>query len=174
MTTVSVWTFPTAPGAEDALRTLERLQTRRRIAVEDAAVVVWPDDRRRPQTYQAGAADGGAALTGAFWGLVFGVLFLLPLVGVPDDAVPTAGLARVGLPDGFLGRVRDRIAPGTSALFLLTDVAALDGVREALDGRCSDVLRRDLAPEEEHGLRFAFDTDDEPGPVPVSRPGSGS
>ncbi len=47
-------------------------------------MVVWPPGTRRPRTYQAGPAPGPAALSGAFWGLLFGQLFLLPLVGALD------------------------------------------------------------------------------------------
>ena len=39
MNTLSVWTFTSPGGAAQALRGIERLQTRRRLTVEDAAVV---------------------------------------------------------------------------------------------------------------------------------------
>ena len=161
MATMSVWTFASAPGAEEALHSLERLQTLGAIVIEDASVVVWASAQRRPQTYQAGTVDGGGALCGAFWGLVFSVLFLLPHLGgtAEGDGGVVAGLARVGLPDEFLGRVRARVAPGTSALFLLTAAAELGPLRAALDGRYADVLLSVLAQQEERVLRLAFAAD---------------
>ncbi|GAY12952.1 DUF1269 domain-containing protein [Pseudonocardia sp. N23] len=157
MTTVSIWTFDTPAGAEVALRTLERLQNRRRLVIDDAAVVVWPADVRRPRTYQAGTAMGTAALSGAFWGLLFGLVFLLPLAGTPDGAT---GLARVGLSDELLAQLRDRIAAGTSALFLLSGGAVLDDVREALAGLHTDLLVTTLDHTQDKALYSAFATDD--------------
>ena len=46
MATVSVWTFASEPGAEEALHSLERLQTLGAIAIEDAsggATASWFD-----------------------------------------------------------------------------------------------------------------------------------
>ena len=73
MDTLSVWTFGAPDGAELALRQVERLQLRRAIAVADAAVVAWPAGATRPRTYQVGSVQGTVALSGAFWGLVFGL-----------------------------------------------------------------------------------------------------
>jgi uncharacterized membrane protein len=153
--TLSVWRFDTPDGAEAALRTLERLQNQRRVTVDDASVVAWPTGNDRPRTYQAGTAAGTAALSGAFWGLLFGVVFLLPLAGVtagPD------GLFRVGLSDEFLRQVRDRITPGTSALFLLTHDAAVDRIRETFAD--AEPLISTLDRDQEAALLRAFDADD--------------
>src|ERR1700761_7722821 len=117
--TLSVWTFGTADGAAGALRVIERLQTRRRLSIEDAAVVTWPAGKYRPYSYQAGTIDGTAALSGAFWGLLFGLLFLLPLADPAGAASRPAGLARAGLPDDLLRQLRGTVTAGTSALFLL-------------------------------------------------------
>ena len=105
MNTFSVWTFDHPDGAAGALRVIERLQTRRRLAIDDAAVVSWPAGKHRPYSYQAGTIDGTAALSGAFWGLLFGSLFLVPLAdpGPEPTPAPPAGLARAGLPEDLLG-----------------------------------------------------------------------
>jgi uncharacterized membrane protein len=157
MNTLSIWRFDTTDGAEAALRPLERLQNRRLITIDDAAVVAWASGARRPRTYQAGTAAGTVAVSGAFWGLLFGTVFLLPLAGVAVDA--TAGLSRVGLSDAFLQRVRDRITPATSGLFLLSQDAVLDRIREAFASRQADLLVISLSREQEHALRQAFEAD---------------
>ena len=105
-----------------------------------------------------GSADGTRELSGAFWGLLFGLLFLLPLAGVAEGA---AVLTRLGLSDGFLARARDRIIAGTSALFLLTDGAALDRVREAFAGTHTDLLISRFDREQVAALRRAFDADND-------------
>jgi uncharacterized membrane protein len=162
MNTLSSWRFTTPEGAETALRTLERLQHRRRVVVEDAAVVVWPTGARRPRSYQVGTAAGTAALAGAFWGLLVGVVFLLPLAADATGATdPAAGLSRVGLPDEFLRQLRDRITPGTSALFLLSRRGELDPLREAFADTHADLLTSDLDREQDAALRRAFDAEDD-------------
>jgi uncharacterized membrane protein len=156
--TVSIWRFDSSDGAEVALRALERLQTRRLVAIDDAAVVVWNPGSRRPNAYQVGTAAGTSALSGAFWGLLFGLLFLLPLAGV-DDGDPV--LARFGLTDEVLARLRDRITAGTSALFLLADRAAVDRIREGFAGASADLVVGTLDREQEAALLRAFDADDD-------------
>jgi len=165
MTTLSTWRFATAEGAEAALRTLERLQYRQWVTVEDVAVVAWPAGAGRPRSYQVGNAAGSAALSGAFWGLLFGLVFLLPLAGSAADAAsgerdPAADLSRVGFPEEFLQRLRDRIAPGTSALFLLSTEDQLDRLREAFTGTEADLLVSELDRQQDAALRRAFDADD--------------
>lgn len=156
MDTLVVWGFDTSEGAESALRSVERLQTRRLAAIDDAAVVVWETDARRPHGYQVGTADGTAALSGAFWGLLFGQSLLLPLAGGQATA---DALSRIGLPDPFLAAVRDRVTPGTSALFVVADAAAVEVLDAALTDR-ADRLVRTLPPTHEAALRRAFGADD--------------
>jgi uncharacterized membrane protein len=156
MTTLSIWTFATDAGAEAALRPLERHQHQRLLHVDDVAVVAWAPDAVRPRTYQVGTAAGTAALSGAFWGLLFGTVFLLPLSGGPATS---AGLAHVGLSDGFLGRVRDRIVPGASALFLFTDDTVPDRIRELFADAHTDLLVSTLDHSQEDALTRAFAAD---------------
>ena len=155
MDTVSIWRFDTSDAAEVALGVLDRLQTRRLVTVDDVAVVVWPSGRLRPHGYQVGAI-GATALSGAFWGLLFGLLFLLPLAGVGNEP-GRAVLARVGLADDFLADVRGRVTAGTSALFLVTDGAAVDRIRDAFAG--AELLVSSLDREQQAALRRAFDAD---------------
>jgi uncharacterized membrane protein len=70
--TVGIWRFDTAEGVESALCTVERLQTRRLVTIDDAAVIVWRAGARRPHGYQVGTAAGTTTLSGAFWWLLFG------------------------------------------------------------------------------------------------------
>ena len=159
MSTLSVWTFDGPDGAARALRVVERLQTRRRLAIEDAAVVSWPAGQHRPYSYQAGTIDGTAALSGAFWGLLFGSLFLVPLAH-PAGGTPSAGLARTGLPDDLLRQLRATITAGTSALFVLAGTAALDTINEDAGGSQGELLVTPLDTEHEQVLRRVFGADD--------------
>jgi uncharacterized membrane protein len=161
VSTVSVWNFDVAGGAASGLRLLERLQNRGRLAINDSAVAEWPPENRRPMTYQVGAVSGDAMLSGAFWGLLFGVLFLAPLAGLTGPIWPPAGLRRIGLPEAMLQQVRDRTTPGTSALFVVSADAELDQIRDALTSTEASpaCVASTLTSEEESALRHAFGTD---------------
>ncbi len=164
MNTFSVWTFDHPDGAAGALRVIERLQTRGRLAIDDAAVVSWPAGKHRPYSYQAGTIDGTAALSGAFWGMLFGGLFLMPLADPDPDpdaaAARPGGLARTGLSDDLLQELRRTITPGTSALFLLAGKTALHTIREGVEFSRSDPLVTTLGADQEKVLRHVFGADD--------------
>jgi uncharacterized membrane protein len=151
MDALSIWRYGSADRAETALRDLERLQHRRRVAIDDSAVVSWAAGAHRPRAYQAGTVEG-TGLSGAFWGLVFSLAFLLPSSGTGEV------VAAVGLSDGFLRDLRTRIVPGTSALFVLTREGH-DGLRAALAGPDAELIVRPLAPEHAAALRRAFVVD---------------
>jgi uncharacterized membrane protein len=166
VTTLTTWTFDTPGGAERALRALARLPAGHPLVVPDAAVVSWPDGRRSPRAWQAGGTD---ALAGAFWGLLVGVVFLLPLAG--PAAAATGAFGHVGLPDEFLRGIRDRVVPGTSALFLLTADDEVDRIAGALAETGAGLLASALDAAQEAALRRAFDDgEDIPAPAPVATP----
>ena len=162
MTTLSVWKFDDPAGARVAIGTLEDLQRRDLIEIDDAAVVTWPADKKRPKTRQLHDLTGRAALSGSFWGLLFGLLFFVPLFGVAVGAAIGAlsgSLADVGIDDDFIASLRSEVQPGTSALFVMTSDAVPDKVRDAFAGRQVTLLHTDLSPDEEARLREYFEED---------------
>jgi uncharacterized membrane protein len=162
MATLTVWKFPSANGADDAIRTLEQLQSEELIKVLDGAVVSWPADKKKPRTRQLHNLAGAGALGGAFWGLLFGLIFFVPLFGLAIGAAAGAlggSLTDVGIDDNFIKRVREQVTPGTSALFALTADAVLDRVREAFAGHKAELLETNLSGEEEAKLREVFAED---------------
>jgi uncharacterized membrane protein len=166
MTTLSTWKFDAPDGAERALRTLTRLQADRLVTVQDAAVVSWPQGRRKPRAWQVRDVVGPAALSGAFWGLLFGILFLLPLAGLALGAaagIAAGAFGHVGMSDAFLQRVRDEVGPGTSALFLLTSDEVVDRIADAFDGTHARLLVSNLSRAQEAALRHAFDDGEDDG-----------
>ncbi|MDN5852861.1 MAG: DUF1269 domain-containing protein [Actinomycetia bacterium] len=102
MSTRTVWKFPDADAAQSAVSTLKELQSQELIRVHDAAVVEWPEDRKKPKTRQLHDLVGAGALGGAFWGVLFGLLFLVPLLGAAIGAATGAlmgSLRDVGIDD---------------------------------------------------------------------------
>jgi uncharacterized membrane protein len=160
MATLTVWRFDTPDGAQNALATLERLQKEELIRVEDAAVVSWPEGRKRPRTEQLHSLVGAGALGGSFWGLLFGLLFFVPLLGMAVGAAMgalTASMADVGIDDDFIRSVRDKVTPGTSALFAMTSSAVTDRVLDNFRGTRAELISTNLSAEQEAKLRQAFE-----------------
>lgn len=162
MSTLTVWKFPSAGGAQEAVRTLERLQSEHLIEVQDAAVVEWQPDKRKPRTRQLHNLAGAGALGGAFWGLLFGLIFFVPFFGMAIGAAAGAiggAMTDVGIDDSFIKRIREQVTPGTSALFALTSNAVLDRVRGAFAGQEAELLETNLSDDQEAKLREAFAED---------------
>jgi uncharacterized membrane protein len=163
MATLTVWKFDTADGAQNALTTLERLQKEELIRVVDAAVVTWPADRKKPRTQQLHNLTGAGALGGSFWGLLFGLIFFVPLLGLAVGAAVgalTGSLTDVGIDDDFIKKVRDKVTPGTSALFAMTQDAVTDRVVDAFRGTRAELVSTNLSADQEAKLREAFSETD--------------
>lgn len=153
-----------AEGARQVLNAVESMQSQALIKVHDAAMVNWPEDKKKPKTEQLHNVTSAGAWSGAFWGMLFGILFFVPLLGAAVGAAMgavTGSLADVGIDDDFINRVRDEVTPGTSALFLLTSDAVLDRVRDGLKQFDFEILTTNLSAEEEQKLREAFEHGDE-------------
>ena len=43
--------------------------------------MTWPAGKKKPKTQQLNSLTGAGALGGAFWGLLFGLIFFVPLLG---------------------------------------------------------------------------------------------
>jgi uncharacterized membrane protein len=162
MATLTVWKFDTPDGAEGATETLADLQKQELIKVHDAAVVSWPQGKKKPKTRQLSGLTGAGALGGAFWGLLFGLLFFVPLLGMAVGAAMgalTGSMTDVGIDDDFINTVRQRVTPGTSALFVMTSDAVQDRVQEAFEGQKMELIATNLTADEEGRLREVFAED---------------
>ena len=163
MATLTVWRFDTADGADRASQMLQELAREQLVVVHDAATVSWPQGEKKPRTQQLAGLTEAGAMGGAFWGLLFGLIFFVPLLGAAIGAASGAlsgSLRDVGIDDSFINRVRDRITPGTSALFLMSSDAVLDKVKDAFaGGEPSELLFTNLSQEQEDALRQVFTED---------------
>ena len=159
MATLTVWRFDTPDGAERAISTLEGLEKQELVKVHDGAIVSWEAGRKKPKTRQLANTTAAGALGGSFWGLLFGLLFFVPLLGMAVGAAAGAlggALTDVGIDDDFIASVRDKVTPGTSALFVMTSDAVLDKVKDAFAGSKAELLHTNLSNEDEARIREAF------------------
>jgi uncharacterized membrane protein len=159
MATMTVWTFDASAGAGQAIDTLEQLQKEGLVTIHDAAIVEWEEGKKKPKTRQLHDLTGAGAMNGAFWGLLFGLLFFVPLLGAAVGAAVgglTGSLADVGIDDRFIGEVRQKVQPGTSALFLLTSDGVRDRIAERFAGVEAHLVHTNLSGDDEAALREAF------------------
>lgn len=160
MSTLTVWKFKSADGAENALAKLGELQKQQIIQVLDAAIVSWPEGRKRPKTYQAFSTTGAGALGGAFWGMLFGLIFFVPLFGMAMGAAVGALSGKFtdyGINDEFIQDLQGKVTEGTSALFLLTGQVTIDKVEAAFTPEeRGELLQSNLSAEQETKLREDF------------------
>ncbi len=159
MTTLTAWAFPGADDAETAVERLQALQSEAAITIDDAALVTWQAGKKKPKTRQLHNTTGVGALSGAFWGMFLGFIFLVPFLGAAIGAALGAwstSIIDMGISDKFIDDVKQKVTPGTSALFLLTDDTVVERVENALKDMNPHLIASNLSAEQEAKLREAF------------------
>jgi uncharacterized membrane protein len=159
MAALTVWKFPTTSGADQALGTLGKLEDQALIQVHDAAVVSWEPGQHKPRTRELHSRTKIGALGGGFWGLLFGLIFFIPILGLAIGAATGAlfgSISDAGISESFIKKVRDKVKPGTSALFLLSSDAVFDKVQAEFDGTEAELIQTNLTQEQDARLRAAF------------------
>lgn len=159
MTTLTVLKFDTAKGAENELEIIENLSKKQLIELQDAAIVTWPVGKKKPNTKHLTDLTGVGALSGAFWGMLFGLIFFIPLLGLVAGAAIGAlsgSMTHIGIDEDFIKSIRSKVTEGTSALFLMTSDAVEDKVVEAMKQTKFELIASNLSKEEEDKLRATF------------------
>ncbi|MFN3370393.1 MAG: DUF1269 domain-containing protein [Sphingomonadaceae bacterium] len=162
MSQLVVLGFDGINAAGEVLNKVRSLKAQHLIDLEDA-VVVERDAEGKVHMKQAvnltklGAASGG--LSGAFWGMLVGLLFLNPLAGMVIGAGAGAGagalsgsLMDYGINDDFVKRLAETIPNNSSALFVLVREATLDKVVAEIQPWNPRVLNTSLSAEQEARL----------------------
>lgn len=162
MSDLIVLAFDSEDGALSLRDKLLSMQKQRIIELADAAVVVRRQDGKA-KVKQLHSLVGAGALGGAFWGMLIGLLFFMPWLGLAAGALGGAiggKFTDVGVDDNFIKEVGNTIEPGHSALFLLVISATEDKVFDELVGTEAKVLKTSLSNEQEAKLRDLFGADE--------------
>lgn len=158
MSTLVVVAYPTEYKAEEVRLQLLKMQKEYLVDLEDAAIAVKQQDGK-VKLHQLYNLTGAGAVSGGFWGLLIGLLFLNPLLGVAVGAgagAVSGALSDVGINDKFMKEVGDQMQPGHSVLFILFRSITLDKALEELQGTGGTVLKTSLSHEDEQRLRAAL------------------
>lgn len=158
MSELIVFAFPTETGASEMDEAIRRLKKEELITLDDAAIVVRSHDGK-VKVKQATNLVGAGAVGGAFWGMLIGLLFWMPWLGMAIGAITGAisgKLSDYGINDDFINEVAQTIEPGGSALFLLISKWTEDKVLDQLNKFNAKVVRTSLSKEEEQKLKAAF------------------
>jgi uncharacterized membrane protein len=160
-TALTAYKFDTPDGAEQMLDLVQSLSKQELIDIQDAAIVTWPQGKKKPKTKHLDDMIGAGALGGAFWGMLFGLIFFVPFFGMAVGAAlgALAGhYSKYGIDKDFIDQVSDQVTEGTSALFLLTGKVVIDKVSEAV--KRSDlkfeIISTNLSDEQEAQLKEDF------------------
>ena len=149
--------FPDRFKADEVLLDLRKLKCEHLLDLEDAAIVVRNNDGKvRVKQTQELVASG--ALSGGLWGLLIGMLFLEPLLGIFGAAFGalSGALTDIGIDDNFIRELGNTIEPGTSAIFVLVRKSTPDKVLGDLSKFLGKVLRTSLSYEDEAKLQAAL------------------
>jgi uncharacterized membrane protein len=131
------------------------LQKEHLIDLEDAAVVIRDKDGK-VKIKQTQELTTAGALSGGFWGLLFGFIFFNPLLGWAVGAIAggiSGAFSDIGIDDNFIREVGSAIEPNTSAIFVLVRRATPDKVLEDLSRFNGKVLKTSLSNEDEAKLQ---------------------
>jgi len=113
---------------------LAKMQKEYLIDMEDA-VVVTKSDKGKVKLHQAMNLTAMGAMSGSFWGMLIGMIFFNPLLGLAVGAGAGAlsgALSDAGIDDNMMKGLSDSFTPGSSALFVLVRKATGDKVLEGL------------------------------------------
>ena len=158
MSNLVVIVYPNEEKAEEVRKRLFELQVEHLIKIGDAVIATKTESGSVKLNQMMNMTAAGAA-TGSMWGLLIGVLFLNPLIGVAAGAASGAlggALTDVGINDPFMKKLAETIEPGSAALFVLVQEITTDKVLAAIKGYGGVVLKTSFDETKEQALRDAL------------------
>ncbi len=150
--------YPSEAKAEEVRQRLFKLQTEYLIKISDAVIAVKTEAGPVKLNQLVSTTAVGAA-SGSFWGLLIGVLFLNPILGVAIGAASGAlggALTDYGINDAFMKELSANLQPGKAALFVLVQEMTADKVLKEIQDAGGTVLKTSLDDSKEKLLRDAL------------------
>jgi uncharacterized membrane protein len=150
--------YPSEAKAEEVRQRLFKLQKEYLITLSDAVIAVKTEAGPIKLNQLVNTTAVGA-VSGSFWGLLIGVIFLNPLLGVALGAASGAlggALSDYGIDDAFMKKLSETLQPGNAALFVLIKNMTADKVLREIQDAGGTVLKTSLDDSKEQKLREAL------------------
>jgi uncharacterized membrane protein len=149
--------YPDEDTAQQVWGELVKLQRDYLVDLEDAAIIRRDQKGKLHVTTPAHHAVAWGSLSGLFWGVLIGLLFLFPLAPLAGVAGGLIGAAfgaagDLGIKDEFKQRVQELVQPGTSAILVILRKATMDKFLDALRPYGGTVLQTSLPHDAEQKL----------------------
>jgi uncharacterized membrane protein len=158
MSELIVIVYPTEAQAEVVRGRLFKMQREYLLTLNDAVIATKSADGHIKLNQVVNMTAMGA-VSGSFWGLLVGALFLMPAVGAAFGAASGAlggALSDFGIEDAFMKDLAGSIQPGNSALFILSEKMTADKVIDGIKDAGGVVLKTSLDRTKEQQLRDAL------------------
>ncbi|MCA1400218.1 DUF1269 domain-containing protein [Bradyrhizobium sp. BRP56] len=149
--------YPSEAKAEEVRQKIFKLQSEYLITISDAVIAVKTGDSVKLSQLVNTTMTGAAS--GSFWGLLLGMVFLNPLLGVALGAGAGAlsgALIDFGIRDQFMKDLASKVKSGDAVLFLLIQSMTSDKVLNAIKDAGGIVLTTSLDEKREQHLRDAL------------------
>ena len=159
MSELVVITYDDVHQAEEVRIKLLKMQKDYLIDLEDAVIAV-KDKKGKIKLRQMYDLTGAGAMSGGFWGILIGLLFMNPLLGfVVGSASGAVGgaLSDVGIDNNFMKQLAANLQEGKSVLFVLVRKSTPDKVLAELRGAGGKIIQTSLSNEKEEELQAALD-----------------
>lgn len=150
--------YPSEAKAEEVRQRLLKLQKEYLIVISDAVIAVKTDSGGIKLNQLVNTTAIGV-MTGSFWGLLIGVLFLNPILGVAVGAASGAlsgALSDFGIDNSFMKELSASLQTGNAALFVLIRNMTADKVLKEIKDAGGTVLKTSLDETKEKALRDAL------------------
>ncbi|WP_328472599.1 DUF1269 domain-containing protein [Streptomyces sp. NBC_00448] len=140
--------------AENAYERVQKLQKDYVVNLNGLAVVSV-DAEGKTHVDTPSKIVGVSAASGALWGMVFGILFLVPGLGLLAGAAMGGLLGKLGksgIDDQFRDQVQAMLKPGTSAVVVMAAKITEDKFADAMRPYGGTLVKTSLSDEDEKEL----------------------
>lgn len=158
MSTLVAIAYDDLDQANQVMGTVGQLVKEHSLSLEDAVVVEHKADGKL-KLHQPSMAGLGAA-SGALWGGVIGMIFLMPLFGMAIGAATGAAAGAgtdYGVDDQFVKDLGEKLPAGGAAVLVLVAEATRDKVVPEIAKYGGHVIQSSLSNEQQDALQQALD-----------------
>jgi uncharacterized membrane protein len=148
--------YPDLATAQEVTANAAKAQQSHELELDDMVIIERREDGK-VKLHQPSLAGAGA-VSGALWGGLIGLIFLMPLFGMAIGAASGAAAGAVsdyGIDDKFMKELGESLDPGSAAVLLLVRKASMDKIlpKIEIEGR---IIQTSLDDEQEQQLAAAL------------------